>query len=452
MLYTVIEPDRGGETLLDRLSRSRVRDQVRIVTLDGVKDLSDLHLADPDQFLTRWAAAKAAARSLAHLSAEKTARRRATLGPAVKALAERPCILDEFSQDLARSGVVGEARSAKLLFLVVTSRLREWPVAAKVPGPSSGGKSWLVERTLEFFPPAAYHALTAMSERALAYGEEDLQHRVLVLYEAAALSNDFGSYLLRSLLSERCVRYETVEKTKDGMRPRLIERPGPTGLILTTTAIRLHPENETRLLAIPITDTPEQTRAVMRATALKRPTIDVQRWRELHEWVASGPQDVSVPYASTLAETIPPVAVRLRRDFRLLLTLIETHALLHQATRLRDKEGWILASMDDYAAIRGLVVDLFGETLEASVPASVRDTVQAVAESAGAGNETSVSRVAKHLELDKSAVSRRVQAAIARGFLKNLETGRGRPARLVLGDPLPDDQQILPRAEDLFAD
>ena len=53
---------------------------------------------------------------------------------------------------------------------------------------------------LEHFPPGAYYALSAMSERALAYSEEPLKHRMLVIYEAAGMTGDFASYLVRSLL------------------------------------------------------------------------------------------------------------------------------------------------------------------------------------------------------------------------------------------------------------
>jgi hypothetical protein len=35
------------------------------------------------------------------------------------------------------------------------------------------------------------------------------------------------------------------------------------------------------------------------------------------------------------------------------------------------------------------------------------------------------------------------------GYLKNLEDRKGRPARLVLGDDLPEDQPILPDPEEL---
>jgi hypothetical protein len=61
------------------------------------------------------------------------------------------------------------------------------------------------------------------------------------------MASEFATYLIRSLLSEGRLRYETVEKTKDGLVPRVIEREGPTGLIATTTSLRLHPENKSAL-------------------------------------------------------------------------------------------------------------------------------------------------------------------------------------------------------------
>jgi hypothetical protein len=45
---------------------------------------------------------------------------------------------------------------------------------------------------LSFFPGEAYYALTAMSERALAY-VKTLKHRMLVLYEAEGMSGETAS-------------------------------------------------------------------------------------------------------------------------------------------------------------------------------------------------------------------------------------------------------------------
>ena len=42
---------------------------------------------------------------------------------------------------------------------------------------------------LRFFPDSAYYALTAMSDRTLAYSGEPMGHRFLVLLEAAGMNN-----------------------------------------------------------------------------------------------------------------------------------------------------------------------------------------------------------------------------------------------------------------------
>ena len=73
---------------------------------------------------------------------------------------------------------------------------------------------------------------------------------------------------------------------------------------------------------------------------------------------------------------VPPVAVRLRRDFKTVLTLIRAHALLHQATRRKDEAGQIIATLEDYAAVRDLVGDLVAAGVEATVRPEVRETVQ----------------------------------------------------------------------------
>lgn len=51
----------------------------------------------------------------------------------------------------------------------------------------------------------------------------------------------------------------------------------------------------------------------------------------------------------------------------------------------------------------------------------------------------SVTDIANKLVLHKSSVSRRVKVGIRLGYLEKLEAQKGRPARLVPGDPLPDD-------------
>jgi hypothetical protein len=167
-------------------------------------------------------------------------------------------------------------------------------------------------------------------------------------------------------------------------------------------------------------------------------------------WLAHGPCDVIIPFASKLAEPIPAMAVRLRRDFQTLLSLIKAHALLHQVNR-----GMIIATIDDYRAIRELMWPIIAESAEALVRKPIKETVYAVEDlleninprtTASLGRlwkepTVSVAALAKHLKLDISAALRRLRAAIALGNLRDLETRNkppGRSAKIILGDPLPD--------------
>jgi hypothetical protein len=367
-------------------------------------------------------------------------------------LAREPLILDRFADDLHGSGLVGEARAGKILYLATTSRLLSKPVSVALKGLSSGGKSYTVESVLAFFPEDAYHAVTGGSERALVYSDEPLRHRMVVVYEAAGIAEGRPAYFIRSLLSEGRLRYETVDRTEGGLKGRVIEREGPTGLITTTTAAHLHPENETRILSVPINDSREQTEAVLLALAEEGNgrAPDLLPWLDLQDWLAEGEYEVTVPFARDLARLVPPVAVRLRRDFGLVLGLIRAHALLHRATRASDADGRIVAEVEDYAVVRDLVADLVAEGVAATVSEQTRETVEAVAALEPSFPEGVPSRaLVKRLRLDKSAVSRRVRVALDAGHLINREQRDGRPHKLAPGEPLPEAVEVLPSVERL---
>ena len=95
------------------------------------------------------------------------------------------------------------------------------------------------------------------------------------------------------------------------------------------------------------------------------------------------------------------------------------------------------------------MADVFAEGIEATVPESVRETVDAI--EAVKEVEVSLGELAAKLALDKSAASRRLREAIDRGYLVNRETRKGRPARVVLGDPMPEMVKLLPEPDELAA-
>ncbi len=141
------------------------------------------------------------------------------------------------------------------------------------------------------------------------------------------------------------------------------------------------------------------------------------------------------------------MAVRLRRDFKTVLMLIKSHALLHQASRRKDDAGRIIAEIADYAAVRDLVADLVAEGVEANIKPEIREVVELVAELIARGGSSVSLPDLKSLKLDKSALSRRVKGAVELNYLRNLEDKRGKPARLVIGDPMPSELESLTETE-----
>jgi hypothetical protein len=447
-IFLWVEPDQGGETFQGSMGRSSIQDRLYLIVCNGWKDPSGLYLSDPANFAERFQELLDKAIPWVEIRRQQEEAEISEAWSHCQHLAGSENILDLFAAKLPAVGIVGESKLCKIIYLALTARLFEKIPSLGIKGPSAGGKSFVVECVCGFFPDRAYYAITSMSEHALAYDEEPLSHRFLIIYEASGLSGDLATYLTRTLLSEGRIRHKTVVKTSDGMRPLTIEREGPTGLILTTTAINLHPENETRMMSLTVSDTKDQTKAILRRLALQSDqSEDLTDWVSLQVWLQAGEHRVVIPFASTLAEMIPPLAVRLRRDFSSILSLIQAHALLHRATRERDERGRIMASFADYEAVRDLSGEFIAEGLGALVSDTIRATIQTVKE---LNKETvSVKEVAEKLGLDKSATSRRIRQALAGGYLINLEEKKGKSLKLKIGDPLPEEIDLLPSVDDL---
>ena len=58
-IYVVIEPDKGGETVLEWLGNSKLRDRAQLVAIQGAKDPSELYLSNPKNSSKAWKAAMA---------------------------------------------------------------------------------------------------------------------------------------------------------------------------------------------------------------------------------------------------------------------------------------------------------------------------------------------------------------------------------------------------------
>jgi hypothetical protein len=266
-------------------------------------------------------------------------------------LASAEDLLAEAVETVGKLGVTGESRIIKATYLTVISQVLPEPVSMVAKGASAGGKSYSTRTTRQLFNPAVLYQVTAGSQRSLIFTEEEFSQRTIVMFEATALrevaekrDSDMTAMIVRTLLSEGRIVYDITERGDDGkMGTRRIIKQGPTNLIVTTIADNLHHENETRLLSLPVDESEDQTRAVMRRTAERRNQAepfqppDLATWHQLFHWLKHhGEHRVYIPYATYLADSAAASVVRMRRDFGVLLGMIEAHAVLHQVNRKRD--------------------------------------------------------------------------------------------------------------------
>jgi hypothetical protein len=421
--------------------------------LEGAKDPSDLHVKDPTQFVGAWTSAIETAVAWAVLDQERREREAATHYAVAADLLNDPDLLAKIQSVIRARGYAGELSAPTMVYLAITSRGLERPLNLAVVAPSGAGKNHAVDAALKLFPPEAVHEVTAGSARALIFTEQSFEHRTIVFGEADSIPEDGpAASVIRSIANDSHVIYETTEKNpKTGrFETRRIEKRGPTGLITTSTQ-SLPSQMATRVLEVSLSDDPEQTRAIMHAQALNvqpnnRSVIDLAPYVALQRWLAvAGIIAVDVPFASALADLIPAEHVRMRRDFRQLLTTVQAVAYLHQRRRLRNLQGWVIATFDDYDTARQLLSPIFDAVVGEAVTLVIRATVDAVQP-----RETiSVTALAKRLGISKSSVHYRVHKALRGGWLTNNEQRKGHPAKLRLGEPLPAPVQALPTVDRL---
>ncbi len=377
---------------------------------------------------------------------------KAIADPKVQKIARSYDILDRFRGELKAAGIVGVDKQLKLLFAAGHSRFLDRPISVAVKGPSAGGKSKAVESAvLNVQPDDAYIFFSGMSEKALIHSEADYRHKLLIVAEQAGVDSEYQDYLFRTLLSEGVIKYPVTEKVDGRFVVNEKVKEGPTGLITSTTRAKLHPENETRILSIYITDTRDHTKAIMKAQANDdRREMNTEPWKAYGTWLAGQDNRVSVPYSEALADLIPVYDVRQNRDITVLLNTIKTLAIMHQWRRKRDAQGRIIATLQDYNMARDLLNDLLSQGIGATVSQSVRDTVAAVKALAPDGQTTNSKAVAQYLDVGKGAVSNRISNALSEGYIVNLQEPGKRGHKLAIGSDLPEDALLLPEPHELL--
>jgi DNA primase len=280
-------------------------------------------------------------------------------------LAKDPNLIDTIQQDIENMGVVGDRDLALLFYVIASSRKQASPGRAIVQGPSSGGKSWPVQRVLSLIPPGDIVKATSLTPQSLYYMEPgSLEHKLI---EAGEMSHQLDeaqadkTAALRQLISEGYIAKQVTIKWGNSHKTVFIEQKGPVAFLQTTTCKSIFDEDRNRCLLIHPDVSEEQTERILKAIAKEcneDPRTDheeaIRRRHHAFQQLLEM-RHVLVPFADRLRTNLP-LLLETRRAFKQLLAMVRTVTFLHQHQRAETDKGHLISTVDDYKIARELLL------------------------------------------------------------------------------------------------
>ncbi len=263
------------------------------------------------------------------LTAEQTEQAQAFLA--------QPDLLQTIGTLIGRSGVVGEELNRLLMYIIFTSRKREYPLHIISLAVSGTGKSYLQEKVSELIPEEDKVEITVLSENAFYYfGQKELKNKLLLIEDLDGAENVL--YPLRELQSKKRISKTIAHKDKTGnTRTIHLTVEGPVSVAGCTTREYIYEDNANRSFLIYLDDSREQDEHIMHRQRLMSAglinTEEENRIKELLKNVQRVLEPVTVrnPFAPQLQ--IPAEVFKPRRTNAHYLQFIEAITFLKQYQR-----------------------------------------------------------------------------------------------------------------------
>lgn len=274
-----------------------------------------------------------------------------------------PELIEEIKTDIRAMGVSGDERTGLGLYLIGTSRLLQKPLSAIVRGPSSGGKSYLIQKVTALFPPESKLEAHRISPTALYYMPDNaLVHKFVAGGERSRRQDDESAdatRALREMLSDGILRGVVTQKVDGRLQAIPFEKRGPIAFVESTSNSHVFAEDENRSLVFCVDESREQTRNIVGSIAKvaanggnDAESIIVPVHHAMQRMLK--PLSVRILYAPLLAERFPVQRVEARRAMPQLVGMIQAVALLRQYQKLPEN-GVLIADAQDYSVALDII-------------------------------------------------------------------------------------------------
>jgi hypothetical protein len=378
-------------------------------------------------------------------------------------LVRSPSLMKSIVDSIGILGVAGERELGAILYLIGTSRKLTRPLAGRVKGPSSSGKSYIIERVGSLLPPESVVFATQITPQALFHMPPDsLRNKFIVAGERSRKDDDEvaeATRALREMISSGRLSKLMPVKLGNELQTVLIEQEGPIAYVESTTMSKVFGEDENRCISLFTDERNEQTRRVMERLAggYAGIGIDIDSSASRVIIISHAIQrlllrkEVLVPFAPRLAKLLPDDRVEVRRAFPHLVSLVQASALLHQYQRRQDSAGRVIATHQDYRLARHLLCEPMRRLLGGGISEPARRFHERLRGWFGLIQFSTTDARMKE-QASRASVYDWLTELNGAGAVELVEPGRGSlPATWHLAD-LTHDKDVLPFEADLFGE
>lgn len=260
-------------------------------------------------------------------------------------------LLNELNKLIEQSGIVGEANSRLLLFIIASSYKTKSPLHAIVQGSSGSGKTHLISKIADIIPQEDVLRFTRITESSLYnWGEYELVNKLLVIEDLDGLKEE-AMFAMRELISnQRLSSSVSIKDKKGNIKSTKKEVKGIFSSLSATTKGEIYEDNMSRSFLLAVDESQDQTDEIInyqnKRIAGEINEKDQEKAKELLQKIirALKVEEVQNPYATQIQ--LPENVHKKRRLNEMFQSIIKQITIINQYQR-RSQNNRIVTEIID---------------------------------------------------------------------------------------------------------
>jgi DNA primase catalytic core len=247
-------------------------------------------------------------------------------------------VLNEIGKLIEQSGIVGEANSRLLLFIIASSYKTKSPLHAIVQGSSGSGKTHLISKIADLIPQEDVLRFTRITESSLYnWGEYELVNKLLIIEDLDGLKEE-AMFAMRELISnQRLSSSVSIKDKKGNIKSTKKEVKGIFSSLSATTKGEIYEDNMSRSFLLAVDESQEQSRRIIEYQNKKyageiEPKHQDKARNQLQQIVRNlKSYEVINPYATKLE--LPEEVHKIRRLNEMFQSIVKQITIINQQNR-----------------------------------------------------------------------------------------------------------------------